>query len=169
MISTSVAPTPMAGKRPNDSKKGAWIPWLFVGFFGIVLVVNGIMIWIALSTWNGLAAQRSFDKGLAYNRNIEAARAQAKLGWQTVVELDGKTLVVGLRDREDRSVTGATLAATFERPNDEQLDFSIALTQRGDGLYEASLVDVQPGRWNVHLVATKGDKRMVTDQWVVLQ
>ena len=44
--------------------------------------VNGAMIWIALSSWTGLATNQPYDKGLTYNRNLEAAARQAALGWQ---------------------------------------------------------------------------------------
>ena len=40
------------------------------------------MIWIALSSWTGLATNQAYDRGLTYNRNLDAAARQAALGWR---------------------------------------------------------------------------------------
>ena len=31
------------------------------------------MIWIALTSWTGLATNQPYDRGLTYNRNLDAA------------------------------------------------------------------------------------------------
>ena len=69
--------------RPRLGRAARWIPWLFVGFFVVVIAVNGVMIWFALESWTGLVEQpRPTIRACAYNRNLEAARRQAELGWQ---------------------------------------------------------------------------------------
>jgi nitrogen fixation protein FixH len=63
----------MSAVMSADRPRGRWIPWLFVGGFLLVCAVNGVMIWVALSSWTGLAANQPYDRGLAYNRNLAAA------------------------------------------------------------------------------------------------
>ena len=72
----------MSAAMPAPLSRGRWIPWLFVGLFLLVFAVNGVMIWYALSSWTGLAANEAYDQGLTYNRNLAAAARQAQLGWR---------------------------------------------------------------------------------------
>ena len=64
----------MNAAMPAAGARGRWIPWLFVGFLVVVAAVNGVMIWYALSSWTGLAANQAYDNGLTYNQNLAAAR-----------------------------------------------------------------------------------------------
>ena len=47
------------------------------------------MIWFALSSWTGLAANQAYDTGLTYNRNLDAAARQAALGWRPALARPG--------------------------------------------------------------------------------
>ena len=51
--------------------------WVFLGFFGVVFVVNGAMIYSAVSTHSGLVANEPYRKGLHYNERIDADERQA--------------------------------------------------------------------------------------------
>ena len=51
---------------------------LFIGFFSIVFLVNGVMIHLALKTFPGVEDQRPYERGLNYDREIAQARAQAE-------------------------------------------------------------------------------------------
>ena len=53
-----------------------------------MLLANGAMIWLAFATWTGLETEGAYQKGLAYNRTLEEAEAQAALGWQVDLELE---------------------------------------------------------------------------------
>ena len=54
----------------------------------VVLLANGTMIWLAFATWTGLETDGAYQKGLAYNRTLEAAAAQAALGWRVELALE---------------------------------------------------------------------------------
>jgi len=158
-----------AGRRP-----GWWIPWCFVAFFVVVLGVNGTMIAIALGSWTGLVAEGGYDKGLAYNRNIEAARAQAALGWTG--ELDAAAVGAGegrvalrLADDTGRGLEGAAVTVSFERPTHEGVDFTVALRPRGDGLYRTRFELPLEGLWKLHVKALRGEDRFVMSERVVLR
>jgi nitrogen fixation protein FixH len=159
----------MNNASSHAETRGNWIPWIFVAFFGVVLIVNGIMIYIAISTWNGVAAQRSYDKGLAYNRNIEAQKAQEALGWTHRIEVDGEgRLVLAVSDADEAPIPGATVFATLERPNDASLDFATPFEAVGGGRYIADVGDIARGVWNVHLVFEKNGRRLVADERVMM-
>ena len=61
----------MAGARP----RGWWYPWIFVGAMAVVVVVNGILAWLAVGTWTGIETEDHYRKGLAYNENLAAEQA----------------------------------------------------------------------------------------------
>ena len=149
--------------------------WAFVAFFGIVVGVNGAMIWFATQSWTGLATDEAYQKGLDYNANIDQAAAQAALGWSAAVEValikdrfDGG-IEVTLTDAAGSPVDGASLTAGFERPSDETADFVLPLQPRGTGTYAAPFTLPMVGAWNVHLVARRGDDLYVVDSRHVLR
>jgi nitrogen fixation protein FixH len=154
--------------------RGRWIPWTLVAFFGVVLLVNGVMIWIAMQSFPGLVTDRAYDNGLAYNRNLDAEAAQAALGWKAAIGariVDGFTaeLRVDLVDRDGRPIEGAVVAARLARPAETASDFDLALVPSGGGRYLAVFQLPMIGAWDVHLVATRGDDRLVVDRRVSLR
>lgn len=162
----------MSAAMPAAQIRGRWIPWLFVGLFLLVLAVNGVMIWYALSSWTGLAANEAYDQGLTYNRNLAAAARQAQLGWrpQLTVRTDGDGAEVELAvvDAETRPVTDATVVVDFERPTFEGADFAVTLGAFAPGRYRARMVPPQSGVWNLHATIRRGEDLFVHEQRIVL-
>lgn len=154
------------GGATGRRQPGWWIPWIFVAGFGVVLLVNGIMIWVAASTWTGISTNRAYDKGLTYNRNLEAAARQALLGWQARIVArpgaDGRPeLVVTLADAGGQPLAAAQVEATFERPTHQGHDFTLDLAPDGIGSYRAAFTAPLAGVWDVRVVATRGADRLV--------
>lgn len=160
----------MAGERA----RGSWIPWLFVGFFLLVIAVNGVMVWVATVSWTGLETQSSYDKGLQYNRNLEAAERQAGLGWSASFEarmVEGYLAEVELAmtDAAGQPLEGAEVVAIFERPGEQAADFELPLAAVGDGLYRARVDLPRIGAWRIHLTVRRGEDVFVRDEQVVLR
>ncbi len=161
--------------EPTDAAgRGSWIPWIFVGGFAVVLAANAIMIYVATTTWTGIAVNRSYDKGLTYNRNLEAAARQAALGWEAALaaevnaELAG-TVKVALSDADGAPLREAEVLVAFERPTHEGHDFAVELSPNGAGSYSAPFSAPLPGVWNVRLIATRGADRFVTSERLVIR
>ncbi|MEQ8699381.1 MAG: FixH family protein, partial [Bauldia litoralis] len=76
-VSTNAQP-----KARTQARTGRWIPWTFVGMFGVILAVNGIMVAVAFDTWSGLSTTEPYRRGLAYNSQLAEIERQQKLGWQ---------------------------------------------------------------------------------------
>jgi nitrogen fixation protein FixH len=158
----------MPARRPP----GYWIPWLFVGFFLLVVAVNGTMIWLALASWTGLATNQPYDRGLTYNRNLDAAARAATLGWQPALAArlegaDGEVELL-LNDAAGQPVTGAEIVVRFERPTREGLDFPVELAATAPGTYRGRFVLPVEGAWNLHATIRRGEDLFVHDQRVVL-
>ena len=148
-------------QRSDDARRGHWIPWAFVAFFGIVLAANGAMIWFAFQSWTGLETGSAYQRGLAYNRTLETARQQAALGWrvgfsfaqsgerQAMIELT-------LEDRYGDLLESADVQATIVRPTHAGYDFVQTLPHRTAGRYQALLDLPLPGQWEIRVVAAEG-------------
>lgn len=135
------------------------IPWMFVGFFGVVVLANGIMIAFALETFTGVTTDHAYEEGLAYNKTLAAARAQEKLGWKVAIDLAAPTheharLAVTLTDRDGAPLSGAQITARFIRPTTDGFDSQARLSEAGAGRYEAETGLALPGQWDVVVTAS---------------
>jgi len=164
----------MKQESAKRRRGGHWIPWAFGAFFLVVLIANGTMIYIGMTTWTGLVSTNYYEEGRTYNRNIAAAEAQAALGWQVTAEarltqgFDGE-LTVDVRDRQGQPITDATVTARFIRPTSEGHDFSLDLAATGEGSYRAAFTLPLTGLWDIHLDITRGDDRFVETRRVTLR
>lgn len=135
-----------------DPKRGNWIPWVFVGGMALVVVVNLLLVYAALSTFTGVTTGRSYDRGRSYNQVLAEAARQDALGWTTQVALEGKVLTVITRDREGLPV-GGRVEGVLHRPLEGaelRLDFAAA----GPGRFIAFVELPAAGQWDARLTLT---------------
>lgn len=147
---------PQAG--PQTRQPGWYIPWLFVAFFAVVVSVNGVMLYFALSTWTGLETEDHFRKGIAYNRDLAGARAQAERGWQVDSLFTPSGSRAGqidliFRDRDGQPLDGLRAEVTFVRPTSSGKDFATRLAPLGEGRYTAQITLPLPGQWDAQVFA----------------
>ena len=64
-----------------DPKRSTWIPWVFVGGMALVVLVNLVLVYAALSTFTGVTTGKSYDRGRSYNQVLAEAARQDALGW----------------------------------------------------------------------------------------
>jgi len=134
-----------------------WIPWMFVGFFAVVLAANGMLVYFAAASWTGLETKEYYIRGLAYNRTLEDVARQRELGWKGAVALrpaarGGQELALDLKDSKGLGLSGGAVQADFVRPTHAGYDFSVALVDRGNGRYAAPIALPLPGQWDVHII-----------------
>ncbi len=146
-----------SGPRPSDR----WIPWYFVLFFAVVASVLGFFTYLALRTDPGLVTKSAYQKGLQYDRIIEAADQGNALPWQAEIDLqrqgEDAVLQVGLKGIE-KDVGKILLEAWLLRPAQEGKDQHWPMRAIGQGKYEAK-GKLQPGQWNIHVTALIGGKQ----------
>jgi nitrogen fixation protein FixH len=152
-----------AGNRltPNTARSGrprGWhIPYLFFAFFGVVIAVNGIMLYFALSTFNGLETEDHFIKGIKYNQDIAGAKAQAERAWKVDLAFDspepGKGKVsLNLHDKHGNLLKDAKVRVKFIRPTMQGYDRTIQPEYAGDGRYVMALDLPLAGIWDMRTV-----------------
>jgi nitrogen fixation protein FixH len=145
----------------GQAGRDGWIPWAFVAFFGVVLAANGVLIWIAFATWTGLETEGAYQKGLAYNRSLAAARAQDALGWRVDLKLAASggrlaVLKLTLADRYGDLIEDAKVTAVFMRPTHAGHDVALEVPHTHAGVYRAEAALPFAGVWNLRLVAQSG-------------
>ena len=139
----------LSSSRDFDPNRSRWIPWVFVGGMAVVVLVNLVLVYAALSTFTGVTTGRSYDRGRAYNRVLEEAARQDALGWSARVTLEGGVLSVVATDREGLPV-GGRVQGVLHRPLEGAeipLDFAAA----GPGRFIAAAAPPASGQWEARL------------------
>ncbi|MCK5547117.1 MAG: FixH family protein [Rhodospirillaceae bacterium] len=141
----------------SNRAPGWWYPWLFVGGLGIVVIVNGILIYFAVNSWTGLSTDGHYDKGLAYNQTLDAQRQQNSLGWKADFNYnpDGN-ISIRLTDINNKPLDNLKVKAQLYRPSQDDVDYSVDLQPTSAGAYQARLQLPLPGLWEVRLSANRG-------------
>ena len=139
--------------------KGKFTGWhmtaILVAFFGVVMAVNFTMARMAVSTFGGTVVDNSYVASQEYNRWLDAAALQDKLGWDVAVSMDANRHV-----RIDASSNGAmleqmTAVGDALHPLGRAPDVSLSFTATPEG----QLLSTKPlpaGRWNLRLSLRRG-------------
>lgn len=150
-----------------DPARGRWIPWVFVGGMLLVVAVNLVLVWFALSTFTGVTVGHAYDRGRTYNHVIEEATRQEALGWQAVMSLEAGRLTIRVTDRGGNPVHGA-VAGRLERPLDGTA-LPLAFTAIGRGHFAASAEGGHLGQWDARLqfISDSGERFEIRKRMVV--
>ena len=136
-----------------------------LAFFGIVIGVNGVMIAFAVGTMPGLENEKPYQTGIAYNAEIEAARAQAGRHWTVATHItrdaQGRANVTVLaHDANGAPVSGLTVAVRLLRPAGQYGDRTVELGERTPGTYQGEAAGVAAGAWDVEIEAARASERL---------
>jgi nitrogen fixation protein FixH len=156
---------------PAGARPGSWIPWVFVGLFGIVLIANGTMITVAISTFTGMETTSPYKKGVDYNKRLAAAAAQEALGWQGALDAEKMddagqmAIAFDLKDKDGAPIVAADVTARIDRPLQDGLQQVIALKEHGGGRYGVEVVLPLKGQWEIQVDAhARGKRYQITER-----
>lgn len=156
--------------RSERALSGRQILGIALGFFGLVITANAVFVYFAISSFTGVETPNAYSKGLDYNRAIEAAQAQAALGWTVTLDhSDVLEKAAGLRvtvaDPDGRPIDGLQVTAELRRPTHEGYDQTADLMALGDGHYAGDIAVPLPGQWDAYIHALRGgDERYTIKQ-----
>jgi nitrogen fixation protein FixH len=143
-------------------RRSAWIPWAFIGFMAFVVVVNGVMVYFALSTFTGTTVDRAYERGRLYNEVLAEAERQASFGWRFELAwtpsgdpLAGR-IVVAATDRDGAPLEGLAIEGRVLRPLGRPEPIPLAFAQAGSGRYVVPVMLDGAGQWEVRLAARRG-------------
>jgi nitrogen fixation protein FixH len=156
-------------RRPN-----VWIPSIFFGMFGIIIAANGIMIFIALSSWTGLTTQNAYEEGVAYNEALREREAQLGLGWDLALDVGTPgarvaEVAVALTGPDGNPLIADQVRVGFVRPTHEGYDSIVTLDGQGDGTYTRTVQLPLAGLWELRIAAQKGEDELHHRKRVVVE
>jgi nitrogen fixation protein FixH len=135
-----------------------------VAFFAVVFAANLTLATFAVTTFGGVETKNAYQAGLAYSREIAAARAQEARHWKIVAVLsplraDGVTVEVTAKDGAGLPLVGIDLIAAFAHPADRRQDRVVPLNATGSTAYRGR-VEIGPGQWDLVVEASRDGERM---------
>lgn len=151
---------------PQDKGRkltGRAVLFIFIGFFSVFAIMNAIMVTSAVKTFRGLDADRPYESGIAFEKEMDRAKAQNALNWNVDIKLDRNgdvTRVTGTpKDASGKPLTGLAINAIFAHPADRKRDTAFVLTEQADGSYQGQTT-VAPGRWTLQFNADRDGKQV---------
>jgi nitrogen fixation protein FixH len=143
---------------------GRTVLFCVVAFFGVVSLVNAVMIRVAVSTFGGVETESSYKAGLAFAREIAASEAQNKRSWQVTATVgalvDGDVSIeLTALDAGGRPLIAYDAEARLSHPTDRRLDRSIELKPTGPGRFKGRAAAL-PGQWDLIVDLLRNDERM---------
>lgn len=146
----------MIAKPTVKQITGKHVLAMCLGFFGVMLAVNMVFVFYAVSTFGGGEGGKAYQRGLDYNTTIEAARQQEKLGWAHRVEAAANGAVrVSFAGKDGAPVTGLSLQGEIGRPVDDRFTRPLAFREVAPGAYAADAGSLEPGNWVVSIAAAR--------------
>jgi nitrogen fixation protein FixH len=155
----------------QDRKTGtAWqhFPLFALLSLGVVIIVNGILAYDALSTFPGLAVADDFDASNRYDEVLAKAQRQAALGWTLQTRIESGRPVVVLIARDGHAMDTAQIIATAQRPLGPPQTTEINLVSEGNGVYRADAPLDTPGQWDLALHVSAGGDSLTATRRLIL-
>jgi len=147
-------PTPQIETTESTRGKmtGRKVLVIFFSAFGIILSVNLLMAYSAVSTFPGLEVRNSYVSSQGFNDRLTAQRS---LGWDVHVGVTDGELRVVFTDPDGSPATVSEFEATLGRATHTRDDLQPEFAYDA-GTFTAP-VTIAPGNWNLRLIATAPD------------
>jgi nitrogen fixation protein FixH len=136
---------------------------MLLSFFAVIVLVNGVFMYFALTSFSGLSTENAYVKGVNYNRTLAQGRAQKAAGWQvtaTALQVTpGRQVVLNVRvmDRHGRPLDNLALRGQLRRPTYAGDDVTLEFEATGKGGYRALADPDAAGQWDLRLLAQVDD------------
>lgn len=133
---------------------------VMVLFFGVIITVNVIMAWNAISSWSGLVVPNTYVASQQFNGKAEAAKARAATGIKGKLSVNDTSVRYEVFHPETGPVETDTITAHFRRPVGERQNFDMELTPVSKGVFTGAH-NVLPGQWIVEVIAVRDGRVIV--------
>ncbi|MCK0207248.1 FixH family protein [Starkeya koreensis] len=152
---TSLDDSPPAG-RPLT---GRAVLLCFVGFFGVVFTANFFLVRAAVTSFGGVETESSYQAGLVFRQESEAAAAQEARHWQVAAHIGDGRVEMSARDAQGLPLAGLDVAMRFHHPTDRRFDVTLAPEPAGAGTWQAR-ESVPPGQWDLVIELSRDGTRL---------
>lgn len=130
-------------------------PWLLMAGPAAAIVAGAATIWIALASADGLVAEDYYRQGLAINKVLAREDAARRLGISAQIHLEKDSLRVKLNGASPQALFAHLAHATRAGH-----DMRLRLAPVREGVYEAGLPPLPPGRWRIVIEDPQGTWRI---------
>lgn len=120
--------------------------------FAVIIGVNLLLAYKAVATFPGLEVKNSYVASQSFDAD---RKAQLALGWVVSAKVEADMLRLSILDEAGNPVRVAKLDGTLGRPTEVKDDRTPDFTF--DGAAYAAPVDLDPGNWNLRMVAIAPD------------
>lgn len=151
----------MANTR-NSTFTGRHAAVWIVGFFAVVIAVNVVMMRLAASTFGGTVVDNSYVASQRYNRWLEQAERQKRLGWDIEAQRLGNGRLQAILAGAPMD---ATLAAVARHPLGRAADVKLTFARKGNTF--VSHEKLPAGRWILRYDASAGADRFRAEEEVL--
>lgn len=134
---------------------GRHLAYIMIAFFAVIIAVNATMATIAGTSWTGFVVRNSYVASQEFNDKVAAAREQAALGWEGVLDISDGRISATLVDAAGRPVDLESARLVLRNPATDRDDRSIALAARGTAF--TAPWAARDGLWIAELVVTARD------------
>lgn len=143
------------GEGKSRELRGHHVLFWLLGFFGLMLAANGVFIYFAVSTFPGEETEQAYERGLEFNRTLEARAQQDALGWNAEAGLEGEpckaALRVRLSDSLGRPVTHLALRGVLGRTTTSRDDIAPDFARTEADEFLAVGLPLGEGLWELRL------------------
>lgn len=161
--------TARTGNGSGWTLKGRHVLYVLIGFFGVIFAVNGVFVYVALSSHPGVETDNAYQKGLHYNDQIREAQQEQALGWRGKFDIDKGAISVRLAGAAGEPLQGVKVVLQCERPATDRQDRRFVLTESEPGHYVSDKARLAAGRWKLRAdaVDSAGHHFRIQDDIVV--
>ena len=133
---------------------GRAVLYWVIGFFAVIIAINGIFIFYSITTFRGEDEQKPYLQEIAFNDTLARRAEQKRLGWTADITAhrlaSGSIAVdVDLRGAQGGPQAGQMLRGMLRHPTDENRDRDLMLAEVAPGRYRTETRTIAPGRWDV--------------------
>lgn len=146
----------------NKPITGRKVALMFIAAFSVIIGVNLVLAFYAVSTFPGLEVKNSY----VASQGFEADRAaQEALGWDVAATASGGELTLSIL-KDGKPVQPEIQSAVFGRATNVSED-QFPTFRFADGAFVAAITPPAEGNWNLRLVARAEDGTLFKQRIIV--
>jgi nitrogen fixation protein FixH len=134
-----------------------------VAFFAVVVGVNAVMTYAAVSTFGGVETESSYRAGLAFAREAATVEAQDARQWtvtaKAAIEGSATVVEVAARDASGQPIANLAATASLVHPTDRRADHAVPLVSDGAGRFRGTST-ASAGQWDLVIELSRADERL---------
>ncbi len=127
--------------------------WLLIGIPLSSVLMGGVMLWLAVDSFDGLVADDYYRRGLEINRVLARDQAAGRFGIAGELRLDATRTRLTLSASGAGFVMPAEVALSLSYATRAGLDRAIVLSPVARGGFEGEPLRLRAGRWYVQAAA----------------